>query len=111
MKVQSPNSQPIQSKISTSSDVAAASQAKRSEKSGDPRSVEAKTTDPTSSRPEISAKAREFAKAKEVASSAPDVREQRIADIKARIASGKYEVNSQAIADKLVDEHVSSGIG
>ncbi len=61
---------------------------------------------------QISAKAREFAKAKEAAGGAPDVREEKIAALKARIASGKYTVDPDAIADKLVDDHVQmSGIG
>lgn len=56
----------------------------------------------------ISSKAKEFAKAKEVATQAPDVREEKIAELKRRIAEGKYKVNSEAIADRMVDEHLKT---
>lgn len=62
-------------------------------------------------RPEISAKGREFAQAKEVASHAPDVREEKIARLKEMINAGKYKVDAHAVADRMVDEHLSSGIG
>ncbi|MGZ3689357.1 MAG: flagellar biosynthesis anti-sigma factor FlgM [Bdellovibrionota bacterium] len=58
-------------------------------------------------KPEISAKAHEFAAAKAAASAAPDVREDRVADLKRRIASGNYNVDADAIADRMVDEHLS----
>lgn len=64
-----------------------------------------------SSRPEISQRARELAQAKEAANAAPDVREDLIADLKSRIASGKYNVSSEDVADRLVDEHISIGSG
>ena len=57
---------------------------------------------------EISQKAREFAKAKAAASSAPDVRAEKIAELKRKIASGEYNVKPDAIADRLVDEHLST---
>src|ERR1700737_2701696 len=55
---------------------------------------------------EISAKGKEFAKAKAVANDAPDVREEKIAALKARIADGKYKVDADAIADRMIDEHL-----
>jgi len=63
-----------------------------------------------SARPEISARAREFAQAKETASAAPDVREDRIAELKRRIASGSYKVDADALADRMVDEHLQAGV-
>jgi negative regulator of flagellin synthesis FlgM len=63
------------------------------------------------SRPEISSKARELATAKAAASAAPDVREAKIAELKERIAAGKYNVDAKAVADRMVDDHLSSGIG
>jgi negative regulator of flagellin synthesis FlgM len=60
---------------------------------------------------EISAKGKEFAKAKAIANEAPDVREEKIAALKARIAEGKYKVDADAIADRMVDEHLKLGIG
>jgi negative regulator of flagellin synthesis FlgM len=61
---------------------------------------------------EISEKGKEFAKAKAVANEAPDVREDKIAALKARIAEGKYKVDADAIADRMVDEHLKMhGVG
>ena len=61
---------------------------------------------------EVSDRAREMATARAAAADAPDVREDKIAELKARIASGKYSVDPHAVADRMVDEHVRmSGIG
>ncbi|NDD91776.1 flagellar biosynthesis anti-sigma factor FlgM [bacterium] len=112
MKISSNNSNAtVQNKSVQSGDAAAASAAKRTERSEASRAVAASNADISSAKTEISGKAREFAKAKEVAGQAPDVREDRIAELKAKIAAGNYKVNAQAIADRMVDEHLSSGIG
>lgn len=60
-----------------------------------------------SAKTEISAKGKEFAAAHAVAKSAPDMREDRIAALKAKIAEGKYELDANKIADKMVSEHMS----
>src|SRR5579885_3061154 len=61
---------------------------------------------------EISERGREFARVKHAATSAPDVREEKIAELKRRIAAGKYHVDADAVADRMVDEHIKmSGIG
>jgi negative regulator of flagellin synthesis FlgM len=61
---------------------------------------------------EISSEARELAHAKHAAAAAPDTREEKIAELKRRIAEGKYHVDANAVADKMVDEHLQmSGIG
>lgn len=64
-----------------------------------------------SSNAEISSKAKEMSKAREVASAAPDTREEKIAELKRRITEGRYQVDAKAVADRMVDEHLSSGIG
>ncbi|MEN9724022.1 MAG: hypothetical protein RJB38_2008 [Pseudomonadota bacterium] len=110
MKVSSNNtSQSIQNRAATSASESSA--AKRSEKADASQSAAARRVDSGATKAEISSKAKDLAKAKEVAGQAPDVREDKIAELKARIAAGKYEVNAQAVADRLVDEHLSSGIG
>jgi negative regulator of flagellin synthesis FlgM len=73
------------------------------------RTEASSTTD--SAKPEISARAREFAHAKGVASKAPDVREEKIAELKRRIAEGKYSVDGEKIADRMVNDHMQMGIG
>ncbi|MDR3605889.1 MAG: flagellar biosynthesis anti-sigma factor FlgM [Oligoflexia bacterium] len=62
-------------------------------------------------KPEISARGREFANAKAIAGSAPDVREEKIAALKRRIAEGSYNVDSDAVADRMVNDHLQMGIG
>lgn len=80
--------------------------AKKTDKKG-PVSATALMGTPAASS-EISGKAKEAAKAKSVATATPDVREDKIAALKARIADGSYKVDSKAIADKMVDEHLAS---
>lgn len=55
---------------------------------------------------EISSKGKEFARAREIAAKSPDVREEKIAELRRRIAEGKYSVDNKAVADRLVDEHI-----
>ena len=60
----------------------------------------------------ISARARELAHAKKIAHDAPDVREEKIAELKRRIAAGQYDVDPHALADRIVNEHIRThGIG
>ncbi|MBC7384625.1 MAG: flagellar biosynthesis anti-sigma factor FlgM [Cryobacterium sp.] len=56
---------------------------------------------------EISAKGKDFAKAHAVASAVSDIREDKIAELKKRIASGDYQIDNDAIADKMIGEHAS----
>jgi len=60
-----------------------------------------------SAKTEISDKAKEYSKALAVASTTPDVREDKIAELKKRINEGRYEVDSKKVADKLVDDHLA----
>ncbi len=66
---------------------------------------QAKSSDAVKS--DISAKGKEFAKAKAEAASAPDVREDKIAELKRRIAEGSYKVDANAVADRMVNEHLA----
>jgi len=68
----------------------------------------AKSTSADGSTAEISFRAKEMAKAKEIAAAAPDTREGKIAELKNRIQSGEYSVSANKIADKLVDEHIKT---
>lgn len=47
-----------------------------------------------------------FAKAFQIAKQTPDVREDKIADIKKRIAEGSYQVDSAKIADGIFKEAI-----
>lgn len=77
----------------------------KTDKSGE-AAAPAKTDSSGAVNAEISTKAKELAKAKAVASQAPDVREDKIAALKAKIAEGKYNVDADAVADRLVDDHL-----
>ncbi len=55
---------------------------------------------------EISQKSRDFAQAKAIAGKTPDVRENRVAELKKQINDGTYKVNTDAVADRMVDEHL-----
>jgi flagellar biosynthesis anti-sigma factor FlgM len=57
---------------------------------------------------ELSPRAREINRAKEIAKSGPDVDEAKIAKFQQLIDSGKYKVASEDVADRLVDEHVKN---
>lgn len=56
----------------------------------------------------ISGRAKEASKAKAIAHSSPDVDEARVAKLKAAIQNGSYKVDADKIADRLVDEHLST---
>ncbi len=44
---------------------------------------------------------------KEIIASEPDVREDKVAELKERIESGRYRIDHKAVADKLVDSFIS----
>ena len=52
---------------------------------------------------EISDTARTYQTARTAVSAASDVREDKIADIKARMAAGTYNISSEAVADKILN--------
>ena len=52
---------------------------------------------------EISNPARTYQTARTAVSEASDVREDKIADIKARMAAGTYNISSEAVADKILN--------
>lgn len=51
---------------------------------------------------EISSFGKAYQVAKSAVNEAPDVREDKIADIKARIDNGTYEVSSESFAEKIL---------
>lgn len=52
---------------------------------------------------EISDTARTYQTARTAVSKTSDVREDKIADIKARMAAGTYNISSEAVADKILN--------
>lgn len=59
---------------------------------------------------EISQSAKDYQVARKAVSESPDVREDRVAQIKEAIASGTYNVSSQEIAEKMVSNYFDFSI-
>lgn len=59
-----------------------------------------------STKVELSPKAQEAKRIKELAMAAPDVDEVKVAKFREMIDKGTYKVDAQSIADKMVDEHL-----
>ncbi|MDR1309944.1 MAG: flagellar biosynthesis anti-sigma factor FlgM [Deltaproteobacteria bacterium] len=62
----------------------------------------AETQAATGDKVNISERSRLIAKARELATLAPDVRAEKVADLTARIASGTYKVSSGEVADSII---------
>ncbi len=54
---------------------------------------------------EISSFGKAYQVAKSAVNDAPDIREDKVADIKSRVEYGTYEVRSESCADKLVESY------
>jgi negative regulator of flagellin synthesis FlgM len=74
-----------------------------------PRGAEASQGQAGSDRVSLSAAARTLAGARKAVGSAPDVREDKVAAIKQRIADGTYNVSPEALAQSLLKKR--SGLG
>jgi len=61
---------------------------------------------PGASRVEVSQRAQEAKKIKELAMATPDVDEAKVAKFRKLIDEGNYKVDARAIADKMVDEQI-----
>jgi len=61
-----------------------------------------------SSRVDVSPRAQEAKRIKELAMAAPDVDEAKVAKFRQMIDEGKYKVDAKAVADRLVDEHLAT---
>lgn len=59
----------------------------------------------SSSRVQVSSRAQDIMKAKELATPGDSVDEAKVARLQAMIDSGSYKINAEAIADRLLDEH------
>ena len=55
---------------------------------------------------ELSSFGKELSIARQAVSEAPEVRESRIADIKAAMQAGTYDLSMERLADKLVDKYL-----
>ena len=60
----------------------------------------------SSARVNISEKAKEMARVKELAKQAPDVDAEKVAKFRALIDRGEYKVNAEAIADRMLGDEL-----
>ncbi|MCC7370284.1 MAG: flagellar biosynthesis anti-sigma factor FlgM [Chloroflexi bacterium] len=65
--------------------------------------ADAERVRPASDTVEISDRSRELARARQAVDEAPEVRAERVADIKKRIEDGTYSVSPQMLARKLLE--------
>ncbi len=59
------------------------------------------------SKVDVSPRAQQMKKAKEIAQSTPDVNEEKVARLQKMIDEGKYKVGAKDIADKMIDEELN----
>jgi negative regulator of flagellin synthesis FlgM len=59
-----------------------------------------------SSRVDVSSRAQEMRKAKELATPSDSIDEAKVARLQKMIDEGNYKIDAEAIADRLVDEHM-----
>lgn len=64
-------------------------------------------TDLGASKVDVSERAQQMKKAKEIALATPDINEEKVARLQKLIDSGKYNVSAKDIADKMVDEEAA----
>lgn len=105
MRINPANSPAIQGAETNSTD--SAKKSERVKKSGyEGAPVDGKSFRSDQSTAVISSKAKDMAKATQIAKDSPDVREAKIAELRDKIQNKKYNVSSSEIADRLVDDHI-----
>jgi negative regulator of flagellin synthesis FlgM len=84
---------------------------KKAEKSGiESKNREISKADlASSSKVDLSSRAQNIQKAKEVIRATPDIDEAKVAHFQNLIDSGKYKTDAKSIADKIVDDHLMFG--
>lgn len=92
------------------------SKSAKAEKAGDASSAKKSSTASSSdaaassqaTKVELSPKAQDIKKIKELAMNSPDVDANKVEKFKRMIADGSYKVDAKAVADRMVDEHLMS---
>lgn len=72
----------------------------------DEQKVEEKTESGQDTIVNLSTALKETQLAKEIISSEPDIRENKVSELKQKIESEKYTIDNNAVADKLVDSFI-----
>ncbi len=58
---------------------------------------------------DLSPRAQDMKRIKDIAMAAPEVNADKVARLQKLIDEGKYKIDAQAVADKMVDEHLLLG--
>ncbi len=74
---------------------------------GDAKAAALSNADLGASKVDVSPRAQQMKKAKEIANSTPDINEEKVARLQKLIDDGKYNVSAKDIADRMVDEEIS----
>ena len=74
-------------------------------KTASAKSTTTKKTESFSDKVQISGIGKDINIAKQAVAQSPDIREDRVAELKAQIADGSYAVNADDFADKLVEKY------
>jgi negative regulator of flagellin synthesis FlgM len=91
--------------------ITAQSALRRTERAnGDTQKPDADRVRPATDTVEISDQARELARARQAVDAAPDVRTEKVASIKKRIADGTYSVSPELLARKLMESNNADGL-
>jgi negative regulator of flagellin synthesis FlgM len=99
MGIESINSQPTRNTEGVA-EQAAVQRTERGRQGAQPKGVDAASGDTL----EVSARGRELAKAQQAVDATPDVRADKVSDIKQRIADGTYHVSADVLARKLLGD-------
>lgn len=59
----------------------------------------------------ISDDAKMVSKAIDIVKSTPDIRTDKVAELKKMINEGKYKINSEKLAEKIIEEHLLTDFG
>ena len=68
--------------------------------------LDSKGADTGASKVDVSNRAQDMKRIKEVAMAAPDVDEAKVAKFQKLIDSGEYKVDAESVADRMVDDHM-----
>ena len=67
---------------------------------------EVKNKEASQDKVELSAESREIKKINDALEMTPDVRAERVAELKKLVQEGRYQVDSEALADKMIKESI-----
>jgi len=67
---------------------------------------EVKNKEVSEDKVELSAESREIKKINDALEMTPDVRAERVAELKKLVQEGRYQVDSEALADKMIKESI-----